>query len=405
MDRSTTSRSERPTAMRTAGVAALDLLLPAAARERGEPASATQTRRAVHGVAVLRQPSHGRHAAGQSQTNPAAHADSGNRSSLSETEFEPPGARPRDLSVLAARRQDRTTQPRLEHGYYVHSDAGRLPLPRGRDGLVQPFRAQLGTLQHDGDRLLPGRAGGGVSLRPTRDLEFGSRGPVHLCGLLGTAEKTRRVDQHGRTRPRPGQRFHRAAVAQSEVRTRLSRRLRQRRRSLPSAGSILPFLQLSASAPGARLPHAGGPVPAPVNKEKVITMMGGSAPHAPRDLSQFSSRVDGFAFVTIRDCRTMEGLDRRIGQRRDATRAPTQARSGWRPSGSLLVSPLHHLRTAEILSKRWGPPHIAVWRKSKSHLSSDRVLVREITPCQRFANDRYVRIGRRILLGKETAPQ
>jgi integrase len=85
-------------------------------------------------------------------------------------------------------------------------------------------------------------------------------------------------------------------------------------------------------------------------------MMGGAAPHAPRDLTQFSSRVDGFSFVTIRDCRTMEGLDRRIGQRRDATRAPTQARSGWRPSGRLLVSPLHHLRTAEILSKRWGPP-------------------------------------------------
>src|SRR5271157_3584494 len=118
MDRSATSRSERPAAMRTAGVAALDLLLPAAAGERGEPASATQTRRAVHGVAVLRQPSHGRHAAGQSQTNPAAHADSGNRSSLSETQLEPPGAGPRNLSVLTARRLDRTAQPGLEHRYY-----------------------------------------------------------------------------------------------------------------------------------------------------------------------------------------------------------------------------------------------------------------------------------------------
>ena len=35
--------------------------------------------------------------------------------------------------------------------------------------------------------------------------------------------------QHGWTRPRPGQRFHRAPVAQLEVRTDLSRRLRQRR--------------------------------------------------------------------------------------------------------------------------------------------------------------------------------
>ena len=53
----------------------------------------------------------------------------------------------------------------------------------------------------------------------------------------------------------------------------------------------------------------------------------------------------------------MERLDRRIGQRRDATRAPIQARNGWRPSGRLLVTPPHHLRRAEILSNLWGPPH------------------------------------------------
>src|SRR5579864_372626 len=67
--------------------------------------------------------------------------------------------------------------------------------------------------------------------------------------------------------------------------------------------------------------------------------MGGSAPQAPRDLSLFSSRVDGFSLALISDCHTMERLDRRIGQRRDATRAPNQARSGWRPSGRLLVNP------------------------------------------------------------------
>jgi hypothetical protein len=85
-------------------------------------------------------------------------------------------------------------------------------------------------------------------------------------------------------------------------------------------------------------------------------MMGGAAPHTPWDLSQFSVRVGGFCFSGSRSCRTIEKLDRRIGQRRDATRAPIQARSGWRPSGRLLASPLHHLRTRQILSKRWGPP-------------------------------------------------
>src|SRR5574338_1366214 len=196
MDRSATSRSERAAAMRTAGVAALDLLLPAAPGERGEPASVAPTRRAVHGMPILRQPSHGSHAGGQSQADPATHADSGNRSSLSETKLEPAGAGPRGLSVPLARRIDRTAQPSLEHRYYVYSDAGRLPLPGGRDGLVQPLRTQLGTLQHDGNRLLPGRPGGRVALRSTRDLELRSGRAVHHGGFSGAAEKARCVDQH-----------------------------------------------------------------------------------------------------------------------------------------------------------------------------------------------------------------
>jgi transposase len=85
-----------------------------------------------------------------------------------------------------------------------------------------------------------------------------------------------------------------------------------------------------------------------LKKEEVIAMMGGFAPHAPRDVSQSSSRMDADCFAAIRQCRTMERLDRRIGQRRDATRAPTQARSGWRPSGRLLDSPPHHPKTAKF---------------------------------------------------------
>jgi hypothetical protein len=50
----------------------------------------------------------------------------------------------------------------------------------------------------------------------------------------------------------------------------------------------------------------------------------------------------------------MERLDRRIGQRRDATRAPIQARNGWRPSGRLLVSLPHHLSDGPNLSNLLG---------------------------------------------------
>src|SRR5215472_3538739 len=119
MDRSTTSSPERSAAVRTARRAALDLLSPAAAGERGEPASAPAARRVVPGLSVLRQPSHGRHPGGQPQAHPAADAHSGHRSSLSETELEPPGSRPRDLPVSAPRRLDRTAEPSLEHRYYI----------------------------------------------------------------------------------------------------------------------------------------------------------------------------------------------------------------------------------------------------------------------------------------------
>src|SRR6266571_1246317 len=156
MHRPAISRSECPTAMRTARVAALDLLLPAAAGERGEPAPAAAAGRTLPGVSVFRESPYGGHAGGEPQTHPASDADSGNRSSLSETELEPPGVRPRGLSVPVAGRLDRAAQPGLEHRYYLYSDEGRLPLFGRRHGLVQPFCAQLGTFQHDGDRLLPG---------------------------------------------------------------------------------------------------------------------------------------------------------------------------------------------------------------------------------------------------------
>src|SRR3984893_11369840 len=65
----------------------------------------------------------------------------------------------------------------------------------------------------------------------------------------------------------------------------------------------------------------------------------GRTPPNPRDLALFFSRMDGLFFSGSNTCRTMEGLDRRTGQRRDATRAPNQARNGWRPHGRLLGQP------------------------------------------------------------------
>src|ERR1017187_2813139 len=47
---------------------------------------------------------------------------------------------------------------------------------------------------------------------PTRDLELRSGFSIHRRGFSSAPEKARRQAQHGWTRPRPGQCFHRATV-------------------------------------------------------------------------------------------------------------------------------------------------------------------------------------------------
>src|SRR6202790_3323170 len=103
MDRSYPSAADRPTAVRTAGSAALDLLLSAAAGERGEPAPDAPARPVVHEAPVFRQPENGRRTGDQSQTRATADADSGHRSALSQTQLEPSGTGSRSVSVPAAR--------------------------------------------------------------------------------------------------------------------------------------------------------------------------------------------------------------------------------------------------------------------------------------------------------------
>src|SRR5437667_9520958 len=335
MDRSRPSAPQRSTAVRTAGRAALDLLLPAAAGKRGEPAPDAKAGPVVHEAPVFRQPQDGRRVRRGPPSCPAADAHFGNRSALPQTAPESPGSGPPDLSVPATRRSDRAAQPRLEDRYYLHSNAWRLPVPGGGDGLVQPVRAQLGTVQHHGDRLLPGRTRRGVPLRPARNLELRPRLAVHFGGLPGSTQTARHPDQHGWPRPCARQRFHRTAVALAQVRADLSRRLRQRPRSVPGAGELLPLLQPPAAAPGARLSDAGRPVPAQVQKGKVTLLMGDAVPQTPWDLPLLFSRMDAFRFTRIGPCRTIDLLARRIGLSRDGTRRPMQVRNGPRPHGRL----------------------------------------------------------------------
>src|SRR6185437_5644916 len=282
------------------------------------------------------------------QAHPTADAHPGHRSPLSQTELEPPGAGSRGISLSAARCGDRAAQPRLEHRYYLPSDAWRFSLSGRGDGLVQPLCAQLGTFQYDGNGLLPGGAGGRVSFRPARNLELRSGLAVHLGRLFGATEKPRHRDQHGRPRTRARQCFHRTAVALAQVRADLSRRVRHRPGVVPGAGKLFPFLQSPAPTPGAGLSDAGRPVPARNQKEEVISLMGDSVPQTPWDLSLSFSRMDVFAFLQTAPAVQSRGL---IGRQGNAGMRPERRFKPGMDGGltaALLVSPPLHLRTAEI---------------------------------------------------------
>src|SRR5580658_2015901 len=101
MDRSRPSTPQHSTAVRAAGRAALDLLLPAAAGKRGEPAPDAKAGSVVHEAPVLRQPQDGRRVRRGTPSRPAADANFGDRSALPQTPPESPSSRPPDLPVPA----------------------------------------------------------------------------------------------------------------------------------------------------------------------------------------------------------------------------------------------------------------------------------------------------------------
>src|SRR5215211_9564040 len=102
MDRTRTPAIERGSAVRTAGVAAIDALLPPPRRERGESGADAAPRRAVPQDAVLRQPEAGVGVGRQSEARAATDADDGHRGDLPEAADDLAGRRAQDLPVFTA---------------------------------------------------------------------------------------------------------------------------------------------------------------------------------------------------------------------------------------------------------------------------------------------------------------
>src|SRR5215210_3925056 len=102
MDRTGPPTVDGRSAVRTAGAAAVELVLPPAGRERRESCADAADRRAVSGDAVLRQPSDGGRAGRQSQTHSAVDANDGHRSDLPEAAHDLAGGGTQDLPVFTA---------------------------------------------------------------------------------------------------------------------------------------------------------------------------------------------------------------------------------------------------------------------------------------------------------------
>jgi len=184
-------------AVRAAGVAAIDGVLPGGRRERGEPRLDAADRRAVSGDAVLRQPADGGLIGSQSQARATVDAADGDRGDLPASADDLARGRAQDLPVSAAERGDRAARSGVEHGHHVHPVATRLLVPDGDHGLVQSTRAGMAVVEHAHGRLLHRGAGGGAAACDAGDLQQRSGLPVHGRGVHRAIGAPRDRNQHG----------------------------------------------------------------------------------------------------------------------------------------------------------------------------------------------------------------
>src|SRR5882672_1889794 len=249
---------DRGPAVPAAGAAALDLVLPADRRERGESRAHATDRRAVFGDALLRQPEAGGGAESQSQARAAADAQDGPGGDLPAAANDLAGGGTQDLPVFTAESGDSEARPGVGDGHHLRAAAAWLSVPRGDHGLVQPACAGVAAVEHALRELLPGGARRSLELGDAGDLQQRSRKPVHGRGVHVAAGGPWRGRQYGRPWSSLGQRIRGAAVAEREVRGGLPKGLRRRLGGGGETDRLLSVLLAPADSPSPRLPHSGG---------------------------------------------------------------------------------------------------------------------------------------------------
>ena len=217
-------------------------------------------------------------------------------------------------------------QPGVEHGHHVHPDGAGVRVPGGGDGLVQPVRAELVAVG-DAWRWTFCVEALKRALRRGRPEIFNSDQGSQFTSEKFTGELAEReiaISMDGRGRCLDNIFIERLwrSLKYEEVYLRDYAWCRRRgRASAATSSSTTTNGCTRAWSTGRRRICTGAGVCGHdrVNGKKSIVELGALPPN-PRDLTL--SGQNGCAT-------TMEALERRIGLRRDATRAPTQAPE-WR---------------------------------------------------------------------------
>ena len=213
--------------------------------------------RAVHANAILRGPEYdlvaGRAGpSGKSEAGAAVDAAHGAGGHLCQATAVDSWAWASNLSIPAARAEDRSARPGVEQRHHLHPVTAGIHLSGCGHGLVQPLRAGMGSLGFAGDVLLRVGAELGPGERSARNLQHGSGIAVYERRLYEPAEDLRHRHQHGRAWTGNRQHHDRAFMANGEIRRSVFKGLPGRAGCDRQSQKLFLVLQsrASASVPG-----------------------------------------------------------------------------------------------------------------------------------------------------------
>ena len=184
-------------------------------------------RRTIPEDAVLRESaddglSHAKGVRSEPEACAALDAADGRRGDLSASTDDDDRLGTPQIPVFIARSCDHEARRSVGGGHHVHPDGEWVHVPGGDHRLAQPVRVGVAVVEQPGEQFLRGGVGGGVVAAPAGNLQHGPGSTVHESGVHRPVGDGGSEHQHGWERACVGQRVHRTAVVEREVRARVT---------------------------------------------------------------------------------------------------------------------------------------------------------------------------------------